>query len=85
MSKNTSPSGLLSRMAKFVKNSATGWSDLDQLDSRQDASDTRQALKDMIERKRRNDVTSSKRCAKSAVAKWPKTRAPVQTQAHPAT
>lgn len=57
MSKNTSPSGLLSRMAKFVKNSATGWSDLDQLDSRQDASDTRQALKDMIERKRRNDAS----------------------------
>ena len=70
MSKNTSPSGLLSRMAKFVKNSATGWSDLDQLDSRQDASDTRQALKDMIERKRRNDasrVTSSKRYTKSTV------------------
>ena len=57
MSKDTPPSGLLSRMAKFVKNSATGWSDLDRLDSaRPSEGSARQALKEMIERKRHNDA-----------------------------
>ena len=58
MSDNTSSSGLLSRMAKFVKNSATGWAELEQLDSsKPGAPGTRQALKDMIDRKRRNDAS----------------------------
>ena len=57
MSKDTPLSGLLSRMAKFVKNSATGWSDLDRLDSaRPSEGSARQALKEMIERKRHNDA-----------------------------
>ena len=56
-SSSSGSSGLLSRMAKFVKNSATGWSDLEQLDAKSGASETRQALKDMIERKRRNDAS----------------------------
>lgn len=48
--------GLLSRMVKFVRNPAVSWSDLDQSEIESDNSRySKQMLKDMIERRRRND------------------------------
>jgi ABC-type transporter Mla MlaB component len=56
MAKEDAPSGLLSKMAKFVRNPSTNWSDLDEKESdRENSAYTKQALKEMIERKRRND------------------------------
>lgn len=48
-------SGLLSKVVKFVKNPTTNWSDLDQPESDRESSYSKQMLKEMIERKRRND------------------------------
>jgi ABC-type transporter Mla MlaB component len=47
--------GLLSKVVKFVKNPTTNWADLDQQDSDRESSYSKQMLKEMIERKRRND------------------------------
>src|SRR5215216_1402104 len=47
--------GLLSKVVKFVRNPTTNWSDLDQQESDRESSYSKQALKEMIERKRRND------------------------------
>lgn len=52
--------GLLSRMVRFVRNPTVSWSDLDQSDLDQSDLDSesrysKQMLKDMIERRRRND------------------------------
>src|SRR3954462_7747588 len=47
--------GLLSKVVKFVKNPTTNWADLDQPDSDRESSYSKQMLKEMIERKRRND------------------------------
>ena len=48
--------GLLSRMVKFVRNPSVSWSDLDQSEIESDNSRySKQMLKDMIERRRRND------------------------------
>ena len=55
MAKEDSAPGLLSKMVKFVRNPATSWSDLDSVQSEQDESVSKQLLKEMIERKRRND------------------------------
>ncbi len=53
---DTAAAGLLSKMARFVRNPGTNWSDLDQKESdRESSSYSKQALKEMIERKRRND------------------------------
>ncbi len=53
--KDNSP-GLLSKVAMFVRNPTTNWSDLDQLDAgAADSAFSKQALKEMIERKRQND------------------------------
>jgi ABC-type transporter Mla MlaB component len=52
--KEESSPGLLSRVVRFVKNPATGWGDLEQ-DSDRESSYSKQMLKEMIERKRRND------------------------------
>ena len=46
---------LLSKMAKFVRNPTTNWTDLDKQDPEPDAGYSKQALKEMIERKRQND------------------------------
>ena len=46
--------GLLSKVVRFVKNPATGWGDLEPDTERED-SYSKQMLKEMIERKRRND------------------------------
>lgn len=48
-------SGLLSKVVKFVRNPATNWSDLDSKESGRDEVLSKQLLKEMIERKRRND------------------------------
>lgn len=55
MSKDSQSSGLLSKMAKFVRHPATSWGDLDSMSAGSDSSYSQQALKEMIERKRRND------------------------------
>lgn len=51
---NNSP-GLLSKVAKFVRNPTTNWTDLDKQDPEPDNGYSKQALKEMIERKRQND------------------------------
>lgn len=48
------PSGLLSKVVRFVKNPAS-WNELDQQEEERDSHYNKQALKEMIERKRRND------------------------------
>jgi ABC-type transporter Mla MlaB component len=52
--KDTVP-GLLSKVAKFVRNPTKDWSELDQLDSTPESGYDKHALKEMIERKRQND------------------------------
>ena len=47
--------GLLSKVVKFVRNPTTNWADLDQQDSDRESTYSKQMLKEMIERKRRND------------------------------
>jgi ABC-type transporter Mla MlaB component len=47
--------GLLSKVVQFVKNPTTNWGDLDQQESDRESSYSKQMLKEMIERKRRND------------------------------
>jgi hypothetical protein len=47
--------GLLSKVAKFVRNPTKDWSELDQPDLPQESGYDKQALKAMIERKRQND------------------------------
>src|SRR5512141_3303486 len=47
--------GLFSKVVKFVKNPTTSWADLDQQESDRESSYSKQMLKEMIERKRRND------------------------------
>src|SRR5688572_27650115 len=53
-SKEENP-GLLSKVVKFVKNPTTNWADLDQQEADRESSYSKQMLKEMIERKRRND------------------------------
>lgn len=55
MSKDDTASGLLSKMVKFVRNPGAKWSDLDSVQPDRDDSVSKQLLKEMIERKRRND------------------------------
>ena len=47
--------GLFSKVVKFVRNPGTNWTDLDSKESDRENSYSKQALKEMIERKRRND------------------------------
>ncbi len=55
MAKEDTTPGLLSKVVKFVRNPATNWSDLDSKDSDREEALSKQMLKEMIERKRRND------------------------------
>jgi len=55
MAKDDTTNGLLSKMVKFVRNPTTNWSDLDSKDTDRESTYSKQALKEMIERKRRND------------------------------
>src|SRR5574343_427939 len=54
MSKDTSPAGLFSKVVQFVRHPATSWGDLDTVSEQRD-NYSKAALKEMIERKRRND------------------------------
>ncbi|MGE4329517.1 STAS domain-containing protein [Diaphorobacter sp.] len=51
----TSPGGLLSKMVRFVRNPTVNWSDLDAQEEMRESQYSKQMLKEMIERKRRND------------------------------
>ncbi len=55
MSKENEPPGLLSKIGRFVRNPLTNWSDLDQPELDKESKYSKQMLKEMIERKRRND------------------------------
>ncbi|WP_332775000.1 STAS domain-containing protein [Polaromonas sp.] len=55
MAKEDTASGLLSKVVKFVRNPATSWSDLDEKETDREEAMSKQLLKEMIERKRRND------------------------------
>ena len=55
MSKEDASSGLLSKVVKFVRNPTTSWSDLDNKETDRDEALSKQLLKEMIERKRRNE------------------------------
>ncbi len=55
MAKEDTAPGLLSKMVKFVRNPATSWSELDSKETDRDEAVSKQLLKEMIERKRRND------------------------------
>ena len=55
MAKEDTSPGLLSKVVKFVRNPATSWSDLDNKETDRDEAMSKQLLKEMIERKRRND------------------------------
>lgn len=55
MSKPDTTSGLLAKVLKFVRNPATSWSELDNKEPDPDEALSKQLLKEMIERKRRND------------------------------
>ena len=48
-------SGLLSKVVKFVRNPTTNWADLEPQETDRESSYSKQMLKEMIERKRRND------------------------------
>ena len=51
----TTPGGLFSKVVKFVRNPSTNWTELDTKESDRESAYSKQALKEMIERKRRND------------------------------
>jgi anti-anti-sigma regulatory factor len=55
MSKDDSSGGFLSKVVKFVRHPTTSWSDLDSRTSDRESEYSKAALKEMIERKRRND------------------------------
>lgn len=55
MAKDDTIPGLLSKMVKFVRNPATSWTELDNKETDRDEAVSKLLLKEMIERKRRND------------------------------
>jgi hypothetical protein len=57
MSKEETPpaTGLLSKMVRFVRNPTVQWTELDSLQDDRESQYSKQMLKEMIERKRRND------------------------------
>lgn len=55
MSKDDSSGGFLSKVVKFVRHPTTSWSDLDTRAADRESEYNKAALKEMIERKRRND------------------------------
>lgn len=55
MSKDESSGGFLSKVARFVRNPTTSWTDLDTRFTDRESGYNKAALKEMIERKRRND------------------------------
>ncbi|QHE87842.1 STAS domain-containing protein [Hydrogenophaga sp. BPS33] len=55
MSKDDSNGGFLSKVVRFVRHPTTSWSDLDTRAADRESEYSKAALKEMIERKRRND------------------------------
>lgn len=55
MAKEDASAGLLSKMVKFVRNPATSWIEPDNKETDRDEAASKLLLKEMIERKRRND------------------------------
>ena len=57
MSKDETPSsrGLLSKVVRFVRNPTVNWNDIHSTEEERDSQYSKQMLKDMLERKRRND------------------------------
>lgn len=55
MTKDDSNGGFLSKVVKFVRHPTTSWSDLDTREGDRESEYNKAALKEMIERKRRND------------------------------
>ncbi len=55
MAKEDTTPGLLSKVVRFVRNPATNWSELEGKESDREEALSKQMLKEMIERKRRND------------------------------
>jgi anti-anti-sigma regulatory factor len=55
MAKEDSSGGFLSKVVKFVRHPTTSWSDLDTRSADRESEYSKAALKEMIERKRRND------------------------------
>ncbi|MBC5765482.1 STAS domain-containing protein [Ramlibacter albus] len=53
--KDEREAGLLSKVVRFVKNPTTNWADLGEQEAERESSYSKQMLKEMIERKRRND------------------------------
>lgn len=51
----TTPGGLLSKVVRFVKNPTVNWTELDSMQDDRESQYSKQMLKEMIERKRRND------------------------------
>src|SRR5918993_1626370 len=51
---DSAPGGLLSRVVRFVKSPASNWNDAE-VETDRESSYSKQMLKEMIERKRRND------------------------------
>ena len=51
----SSPGGLLSKVVRFVRNPTVNWTELDSIQEDRDSQYSKQMLKEMIERKRRND------------------------------
>ena len=49
------PAGLLSKVVRFVRNPTVNWTELDSLQDDRESQYSKQMLKEMIERKRRND------------------------------
>ena len=55
MSEKESARGLLSKVVRFVRNPTVQWSELDAPEEDKEGQYSKQMLKEMIERKRRND------------------------------
>ncbi|ART47216.1 STAS domain-containing protein [Acidovorax carolinensis] len=51
----TTPGGLLSKVVRFVRNPTVNWTELDSIQADRESQYSKQMLKEMIERKRRND------------------------------
>ncbi|GAB3357025.1 MULTISPECIES: STAS domain-containing protein [Giesbergeria] len=51
----SSPGGLLSKVVRFVRNPTVNWTDLDTIETDRESQYSKQVLKEMLERKRRND------------------------------
>ena len=64
MSKDESKSaGLLSKVVRFVRHPTINWSELDRVNEEQDNDLSKQALKELMERKRRNDFVRKREFA----------------------